>query len=101
MEGTKCQLRTRLTDRLCRHYPNGIPLLGCISSCEVLTIAIYTYSPLAFASQYRTDLDHFDARIFDSFANFLVYKFPRRNDQLVCRRVIHIMQGSTPQNSVI
>ena len=71
MEGSQCQLSTRLTDRLCSDNPDSLTFLNHTAGCQVTSITFRTYPLLRLASQYGTYFNPLDRRFLDNISNHL------------------------------
>ena len=99
VEGTKGQLRSRLTDRLCGNYTDGLSHLNHLTRCQVTTVAFAANAILGFTGQYRANLDSFDWRVFNHSSNLFRNLLTRFDDQFSGHRMVHIVNRGTTQDS--
>ena len=65
MEGTERQLRTRLADGLRRDDTDGFAQIHHLHGGQIAAVAHAAQAALRFTGEHGTDLDRFDARIFN------------------------------------
>ena len=71
MEGSQCQLSTRLTDRLCSDNPDSLTFLNHAAGSQVTPVTFSTNALLRLASQYRTNFNTLDRGVLDNIGNYL------------------------------
>ena len=71
MERTHGQLRTRLTDGLCRDDANHFATLYHAGRSQVASVALRTNAATRFAGKHRTDFDGLQRRFLDGLGNRL------------------------------
>ena len=101
VEGTQCQLSTRLTDRLSSDDADSFTLLHHSAGCKVTSITFSTYTMLSLTSQYGTDLYTFDRRFFDFLCNLLCDFLSGSYQQFSGSRMYDIMYGYTTKDTLV
>ena len=95
VEGSQCQLSTRLTDRLRCNNPNSLALLHHAAGSQITSVTFSTNTLLCLTSQYRTNFNTLDRGVLDNIGNHLRDLISGRHDQFTRIRMINIMHGNT------
>src|SRR5690606_37688612 len=96
VEGTECQLCSRLTDRLCGNNTYSLTQLNAFAGSQVASVTGCTYATLGLTGQYGADFYTFDTSGFNSVSYFFGNILVSSNNQLVRFRMIYIVQRCTP-----
>ena len=101
MERTQRQLCTWLTDRLRSDYTDSFTFLNHTACSQITAVALGTNTLLGFTSQYRTDFNALNRRVFNLLCNGFSDFFTTCNKQFTGCGVNDIMYGYTSQNTFV
>ena len=101
MERTHGQLRTRLTDGLCRHDADSLADLDILAGRHIAAIALLADAMHGFAGKGRTDIEAFDAAVDDLLRDVFCDEFIRSDDQFAALRIDDILLRITADQAVI
>ena len=82
VEGTKCQLCTRLTDGLCSDDADSLTFLNHLTGSEVTAVALSADTMFGLAGEYRADFHFLNASSFDSLTFGLANLFASIDDDI-------------------
>ena len=100
MEGSHGQLRTGLTDRLCRDDTHGLTDLYRLTGCKVSTVAVCAHTVLGVTLNDRSDIYLLDARSSDCLCVLLGDHGIVVHDDLAADGIDHGTDGVSAHDSV-
>ncbi len=99
VEGTKSQLRTRLTDGLRGNDTDRLTFLHHLTRCKVAAVALGANAVFRFAGEHRTDFNLLDTGSLDSLASRLANLLAGSHNQIAVQ-VVNIMYRHTTQDTL-
>ena len=82
VEGTQCQLSTRLTDSLCSNNADSFTFLNHLTCSKVTSIALSANTMFSFAGKNRADFHFIDTSSFNRLALCFANFFTSCNDKV-------------------